>query len=278
MEKKLLDSGIKNPDYIDLLDEDKPISTQKFVCLSFVSPENILKQKKLFLFEKFIKHYDFNNSIKKYHQFLNFLSFKYDINLEDLMSDFSSFIKEEQSNLLATTVEDDYKTFIESKGDDLSLEFNDIHNFQTNTRGIKVRGSFATQKEAEMKAKMLREIDVHHDIYVGEVGKWMPFNPDAFKTGKVEYIEEELNSIMNYKANKEEIDKVQFEQRIKRERERAVKKNMEKAKETGNKLTQRLDSDGNLIDNKNSIVSNNILDDVLTDNLSDISMNNNKFK
>ena len=34
--------------YIDLLDEDKPISEQKFVCLSFVSPENIIKRRKNF--------------------------------------------------------------------------------------------------------------------------------------------------------------------------------------------------------------------------------------
>ena len=36
--------------YIDLLDEDKPISGQKFVCLSFVSPEQILKKKRNVLF------------------------------------------------------------------------------------------------------------------------------------------------------------------------------------------------------------------------------------
>ena len=29
--------------YVDLLEEDKPIAGQKFACISFVSPENILK-------------------------------------------------------------------------------------------------------------------------------------------------------------------------------------------------------------------------------------------
>jgi hypothetical protein len=43
-EKKQLPDGSDNPKYIDLLDEDKPISGQKFVCVSFVSPENILQQ------------------------------------------------------------------------------------------------------------------------------------------------------------------------------------------------------------------------------------------
>ena len=36
--------------YIDLLDEDKAISEQKFVCLSFVSPENIIKQREEYFF------------------------------------------------------------------------------------------------------------------------------------------------------------------------------------------------------------------------------------
>ena len=37
-------------EHIDLLDEDKAIAEQKFVCLSFVSPEKILKNKELFIF------------------------------------------------------------------------------------------------------------------------------------------------------------------------------------------------------------------------------------
>ena len=43
--RKLNPDGTENPTYVDLLDEDKPISGQKFVCVSFVSPENILKPK-----------------------------------------------------------------------------------------------------------------------------------------------------------------------------------------------------------------------------------------
>lgn len=273
MEKKLLDNGEKNPNYVDLLDEDKTLSNQKFVCLSFVSPEKILKQKNMFYFEAFVKHYDSSKSIEKYHQFLNFLSYKYDMKLDDLMNDFSLFIKEEHENLLNTTIEDDYKNFVEARGDDLQQEFSELHDFQTNTRGLKVRGSYSSQKEAEMRAKSLREIDENHDIYVGEVGKWMPFNPDAYKTGKVQYLEEELNSIMNYKANQDELEKVKFDERVVNSKKEAISNNIQKAKETGNKLTQRLDGDGNLNDNKSNIVSNDVVNDVLTTNLSDVAMN-----
>ena len=44
-ERKLNSDGTENPKYVDLLEEDKPISGQKFVCVSFVSPDNILKKK-----------------------------------------------------------------------------------------------------------------------------------------------------------------------------------------------------------------------------------------
>ena len=75
-QKKVVDGQV-NPKYVDLLDEDRPISGQKFVCVSFVSPENILKQKQHFLFEQFLKHFDFKTSMDKYNQFLNFISYKY---------------------------------------------------------------------------------------------------------------------------------------------------------------------------------------------------------
>ena len=55
----------KNPKYVDLLDEDKAIAGQKFVCLSFISPEKILKDKQRFFFQEFLKNYDFEKSLEK---------------------------------------------------------------------------------------------------------------------------------------------------------------------------------------------------------------------
>ena len=43
-------NGKNNPKYVDLLEEDKNIAGQKFVCVSFCSPEKILKDKQLFFF------------------------------------------------------------------------------------------------------------------------------------------------------------------------------------------------------------------------------------
>ena len=68
---------------VDLLDEDRPIAEQKFACLSFVSPEYIIKNKNLFLFESFLEEYNFNKSMEKFTKFINFVSYKYNIKSDD---------------------------------------------------------------------------------------------------------------------------------------------------------------------------------------------------
>ncbi len=41
-------------DSVDYLEVDNPIPGQNYACLSFVSPEKTLKEKELFLFNKFM--------------------------------------------------------------------------------------------------------------------------------------------------------------------------------------------------------------------------------
>ena len=106
VEPKQNADGTENAKYIDLLDEDKSIAGQKFACLSFISPEHILKQKEMFLFEKFIKNWDFSKSMEKFTQFLNFLSYKYSIDFEKVTKDFQEFTKDERDKLIATTIEE----------------------------------------------------------------------------------------------------------------------------------------------------------------------------
>ena len=240
-------NGKINPKYVDLLEEDKPIAGQKFVCISFCSPEEILKKKELFFFEEFLKKWELNKSMEKFLQFLNFVSFKYNISFDDLSNDFKDFVKEEKESLSKTTFEDEYKTFIDNNEENLQKQFDIEHNFQTNTRGIKVRGSYPTQEEAELRAKMLREIDDKHDIFVGPVGMWMPWDPEAYKTGKVEYMEEELNQLMSEKKKNEANAKTAFEQRVKESKQKAIDENIKNAEKSGNTLTQTIDEQGNLI-------------------------------
>lgn len=244
--------GKPNPKYVDLLDEDKPIANQKFVCMSFCSPEKILKQKEIYFFEEFLKNWELNKSMEKFLQFLNFISFKYNMSFEDLNTDFKDFIEEEKANLAKTSLADDYKTFLDNHEDELQKKFDIEHNFQTNTRGLKIRGVYPTQEEAELRCKMLRELDPNHDIMVGPVGMWMPWDPEAYKTGRVEYMEEELNQLMHEKQKNEANAKAEFEKRVKETKQKAIEENIKNAEKSGNTLTQTIDENGNLIGVNNS--------------------------
>jgi hypothetical protein len=248
----------KNNEYVDLLDEDKAVAGQKFVCVSFLSPEKILKQKELFFFKEFLKHWDYSKNVEKFTQFLNFLSHKYNFNFDSVMKDFQEFVKSEQAELVKTNIDDDYKNFLDAKEEDLEKRFLEENNFQTNTRGIKIRGSYPSQEEAELRCKMLREVDPNHDVYVGPVGMWMPWEPTAYKTGRVEYLEEELNKLMHEKNKNEVQAKNEFEKRVIEAKKKAIDENIKIAKESGNKLTQNIDEEGNLIGAGVSTVENAI--------------------
>ena len=255
-EHRLNSDGTINSKYIDLLDEDKSVAGQKFACISFISPEKVIKQREMFEFEQFLKQWDMNKSLEKFNHFLSFLSYKYNLKMDDLSTDLQEFCKEEKDNLFLTTLEDDYKTFLDSNEERMNEEFRKQHDFQTNVRGLKIRGSYPTQQEAELRCKMLREVDPNHDVYVGPVGTWIPFHPEAYKTGRVEYLEDELNQIMNEKEKNEKTAKVEFEKRVRESKEKSMEENKKKALESGNVLTQTMNEQGELVSVK-SLSANN---------------------
>lgn len=252
-EKKTLPNGEKNPKYVDLCDEDSPIAGQKFACISFVSPEKILKKREVYLFDQFVKQWEFSKSMERYFDFIHFIAFKYSLKVDTLIEDFNEFIKEEGLKLKKSGIEDDYRNFMDKQEDKLNEQFSRDHAFQTSVRGLKVRGVFGTQDEAEMKSKQLRENDPNHDIFVGPVGIWVPWDPDAYKTGRVEHLEEELNALHKEKLKNEQMAKKEFEERIRETKKKAIAENIEKAKENNNILTQTIDEEGNLVGVKETV-------------------------
>lgn len=246
-ERKLKNDGSPNPKYVDVLTVDKPIAGQIYGCFSFISPEKIIKQREMFYFEEFLKKWEMNKSMEKFHQFLNFISFKYKLQFDEVIKDFETFVKEERETIISSSIEDDYKTFLDHEEDELEKKFNVKHNFQTSTRGVKARGNFASQEEAEIRAKLLRETDPHFDVFVGPIGTWLPWEPEAYKTGRVEYMEEELNQLVHEKKKNEEIAKTTFEQRVKDTKQKAIDENKKNAEKHGNVITQDINEDGELI-------------------------------
>jgi hypothetical protein len=246
-QKKKLDNGNENPKYVDLCEEDAAIPSQKFVCVSFVSPEKILKQREQFIFEKFVQQWEFSKSIEKFGDFLNFVSFKYKIKMDDIMADMKEYVEEEKKKLKSYSITDDFNNFMDKNEDRITDEFNTKHEFRTSVRGIKIRGSYSSQAEAELRAKKLRETDPNHDIFVGPVGVWMPWDPDAYKTGRVEFMEDELNQLHHEKLKNAEVAKQEFEQRVRDAKRKAIEENVRKARESGNQLTQTLSESGELV-------------------------------
>ena len=136
--------------------------------------------------------------MEKYTQFLSFIAYKYELNFDALTADLTDFVTNEKTTL-SSNIHDEYKTFVDLNEETLDAKYNNSINFNTSVRGIKVRGVYPTQEEAELRCKLLREVDPNHDVYVGPVGMWMPWEPEAYKTGRVEYMEDELNQLMQEK-------------------------------------------------------------------------------
>jgi len=246
-ERKQMPDGTDNPKYVDMLEEDKPIAAQKFVCLSFVSPESILKNKQHFFFEKFLSKWEFAKGMEKFMQFLNFVSYKYNIPFSDLTKDYDEFLQEEKEKLQETNIHDEFKTFVDRNEEELEKEFSVQNEFQTSIRGLKVRGVYPSMEEAELRCKMLREVDPNHDVFVGPVGLWMPWDPEPYKTGRVEYMEETLNELMHKKNKNEDFAKTAFDQRVKDTKRKAIEENVKRAQSSGAALTQTIDEAGNLV-------------------------------
>jgi hypothetical protein len=83
----------------------------------------------------------------------------------------------------------------------------------------------------------------------------MPWEPEAYKTGRVEYMEEELNQLMHEKTKNEANAKTAFDQRVKETKQKAIEENIKNAEKSGNTLTQSIDNEGNLIGVTNSSTS-----------------------
>ena len=84
--------------------------------------------------------------------------------------------------------------------------------------GIKVRGVFESYEEAKARCDALQKLDKYHNIFVGEVGKWLPFNVDI-ATMETEddpvYREQALNQYM--KAYKDSLKEEEVEEQERKE-------------------------------------------------------------
>jgi hypothetical protein len=106
------------------------------------------------------------------------------------------------SDFRVDTVTESYDAFIFKNKKRLEEAFFEKNEFRTTVQGLKIRGVFDTYGEAMARAKTLQKLDPSHNVYVGQVGHWLPWDPEPHEVGDQEYADDQLNTLMKkYKEN-----------------------------------------------------------------------------
>ena len=169
----------------DYLEVDPPVPGQNYVCLSFVSPEDMIRKKTLFEARRFVEH---------------------TLSRLNATEETERLTPEQVVEKLTMEGYSDYSITHEQENTEL---FNEQNESRTSVRGIKVRGVFESLKEAQRKAKILQTRDQTFHVFVGQVGYWLPWDPNPDNIENQEYSEQHLNEIVKkYKENKQAKDEV----------------------------------------------------------------------
>jgi hypothetical protein len=204
----------------DFLQVDKSIPGQNFVCLSFVSPENIIADKKLFFFHNYVSYRmqlyqrEFETGFEKIMESAE--DGKVDVaKIVDLRKSIAKFYKDDKLDFKG--FKEVFDDFVYRDEEKLSEVFDKANKHQTSVRGLKVRGVYDTKKEADVRAKALQSQDTSFDVFVGQVGYWLPWDPTSTKIEDQEYQNSELNKLVKeYKANSTKKDQLYQEQKEER--------------------------------------------------------------
>jgi hypothetical protein len=299
------------------LEPDDEIRGQKFICLSFLSPEKVLKNKDLYFFSKFLEFYALDYKVKATESFVmgqlrDLQSVLGDVQVDlencagtietsktelnayrspepevkepvtdvsgttdttdvsgtlvmettdvsgatvsdapvnplqrprDVMAEASKALKTMIENIAKTrgslaqktatsldehvkanmsdfresTIIEAYEGYLIVNKQKLEDEFHKENNFRTTVRGLKCRGTYSTHEQAVARAQSLHKKDPHFNVYVAEVGQWLPWDPEPDEVADQQYSNEQLNTLMqSYRENATKRD--EFFEEQKRER------------------------------------------------------------
>ena len=109
-------------------------------------------------------------------------------------------------------------------------------------RGLKIRGVFGTKQEADQRAKSLQEKDPDFHVFVGEMGKWLPWDPDPNDIDDNQYQEKELNDLM--KGYKDNLDKAKRMQQQRKDDmiKQAAKEEQSRDQKARDKMKKKLEA------------------------------------
>lgn len=194
-------SETTKPEKIDYLEVDSPIAGQNYVCMSFLSPEKLIQNKEAFKCAKFLQ----------------------------------SYCKEQK--LKFQEVYSKYEDFCYKYEDKLQRDYDEQNDFQTSLRGVKIRGVFDTRDAAEARAKSLSVTDSSFHVFIGQVGYWLPWDPNADKVESEHFQNSQLNDMMK-KYQENNVNRDMFYEEQKRDKIKAAQEEVRKAKEAENAKKQ----------------------------------------
>ena len=221
------------------LECDDEIRGQKYICLSFLSPEKVLKNKDLYFFSKFLEFYaldykvrasesflmdqfrgiqtvlgDVVNSLENAHlsaqdisgSLFKDLSTKITRVREDMSkktaSDLETHVKKNMSDFRESKIQDAYDAFMSVNRQRLEDDFHKENGFRTTIRGLKCRGVYSTHEQASARAQQLHKKDPYFNVYVAEMGQWLPWDPEPEDIPEQKYQNEQLDKLMqSYREN-----------------------------------------------------------------------------
>jgi len=236
-------SGATNVSERVYLDGDDEIRGQKFVCLSFLTPEKaLMRNKDAFMFSKFMDFFALDYKVKASESFLfgelrviqDALS-TVELDLANAIvdtsgdtaalhtrmtelelrvqkarealaarvpADLEAHVKANLSDFKESKIQESWEAYMLANRTKLEDEYHKSNGFKTTMYGLKVRGIYPTQDQAAARARALQKKDPYHNVYVGEVGEWMPWEPAPEEVDEQEYPLDQLNSLMkSYKDN-----------------------------------------------------------------------------
>lgn len=246
----------------DYLEQDPPLRGQQYVCLSFISPEDEIQNKEVFTFHEFLKNFSndvtalFTNMQAKFNppaldqssssDSLSVSSVQEQFNEANLMIDALKIRYDYLLNI--KSLNEQFKQFKQLNNARIDSEYSEKNDFRTNVRGVKVRGVFETLLEAKNRAAHLKKVDPKTpDIYVADMGCWIPWSPYPDDIQDQEYTETDLNTLMKkYRENADEKDE-HFAQRKASLTEQMNKEQEEKKKKI---MVERILEDENKNENE----------------------------
>lgn len=117
-------------------------------------------------------------------------------------ADMEAHVKSNMSDFRESAINEQWERYMLTNRQKLEDEFHKANGFRSTLHGLKIRGVYPTQEQAAARAKALNKKDPAFDIYVAEMGAWLPWDFDASEIESQDYGNDQLNKLMQaYREN-----------------------------------------------------------------------------